>query len=173
MFPELTTQRLLLQQILPEDQQFIFEGFSHPDVIPFYAVRYESFEATKTQMDWYDAMLKEGTGIAWKMVLKETGEQAGVICVYYFKPEHKRAEIGYWLLPAYWGKGYALEAMQAVVNYWKKEKGLHRLEAFVEEGNIASSKLLEKCGYQYEGTMKDCEIKDGKFISLRVYGLIL
>jgi ribosomal-protein-alanine N-acetyltransferase len=35
MFPELTTERFLLQQVVPEDQQFIFEGLSHPDIIPF------------------------------------------------------------------------------------------------------------------------------------------
>jgi ribosomal-protein-alanine N-acetyltransferase len=53
MFPQLSTERLLLTQNLPEDQQFIFKGLSHPDVIPFYGVRYESFEAAKAQMDWY------------------------------------------------------------------------------------------------------------------------
>jgi ribosomal-protein-alanine N-acetyltransferase len=123
-------------------------------------------------MDWYDAMLKEETGIAWKMVLKETGEKAGVISIYSYKPEHKKAEIGFWLLPEYWGKSYASEALHAAVDYWKREKGLHRLEAFVEEGNNASSKLLERCGFRYEGKMSDCEIKNGKYISLRIYASI-
>jgi hypothetical protein len=56
MFPILTTERFLLQQIVAEDQQFIFEGLSHPDVIRFYGVHYESFETTKAQMEWYDKM---------------------------------------------------------------------------------------------------------------------
>jgi len=47
MVPQLTTDRFFLQKIFPEDQQFIFEGLSHPDVIPFYGARYDSFEATK------------------------------------------------------------------------------------------------------------------------------
>jgi len=173
MFPELTTERLLLQQVLPEDQQFIFEGLSHPEVIPFYGVRYNSFEATKAQMDWYEQIYKEGTGISWKMVEKQTGKNIGDISVYLYKPEHKKAEIGFWLLPDFWNKGFATEAMTAVLHYWKEEKALHRMEAFVEEGNTASSKLLEKAGFQYEGKMVDCEIKNGNFISLLIYGLIL
>ena len=58
------------------------------------------------------------------------------------------------------------EVLKTVIEYCQKEKDIHRLEAFVEEGNIASSKVLEKLGFVYEGTMKECEIKNGKYISL-------
>jgi ribosomal-protein-alanine N-acetyltransferase len=173
MFPILATDRLLLQEIQPEDQAFVFEGLSHPDVIPFYGVRYDAFEATKAQMDWYCQLKEQGTGTAWKMVEKQTGEKAGVIVVYSYKPEHNKAEVGFWLLPMFWNKGYAAEAMLAVIDYWKTQKSLHRIEAFVEEGNTASRKLLEKTGFRNEGTMRDCEIKDGKYISLHIYAKIL
>lgn len=173
MFPELTTERLLLQEVKAEDQEFIFRGLSHPDVIPFYGVRYDSFEATKAQMDWYRNIYEQGTGISWKIVDKRTKENIGDIAVYLYKPEHNKAEVGFWLLPQYWNRGFAAEALTAVINYWKTEKGLRRLEGFVEEGNAASRKLLEKAGFQYEGKMVDCEIKNGNYISLLIYGLIL
>lgn len=173
MFPLLTTARLLLQEIEPEDQAFIFQGLSHPEVIPFYGVRYDSFDATKAQMDWYRQLTEQGSGLAWKMVEKQTGEKFGVIATYAYKPEHNKAEVGFWLLPTYWNKGYAAEALQTVIAYWKEEKLLHRLEAFVEVGNTASSKLLEKAGFLHEGTMRDCEIKNGNYISLHIYALIL
>jgi ribosomal-protein-alanine N-acetyltransferase len=172
MFPEVETERLSLQQIKPEDQQFIFEGLSHPEVIPFYGVRYESFDATKAQMEWYNKMLLEGTGISWKMVDKQTAKNMGVISVYFYRPEHNKAEVGFWLLPQYWNKGFAFEALNAIIAYWMNEKKLHRLEGFVEEGNTASSKVLEKCGFAYEGKMIESEIKNGKYISLLIYGLI-
>ena len=173
MFPELITERLLLQELKPEDQQFIFEGLSHSEVISFYGVRFDSFEATKAQMDWYQKIYQEGTGISWKIVDKETRENLGHICVYLYKQEHNKAEVGFWLLPQHQNKGIATEALNAVISYWRTEKKLHRLEAFVEKGNVASSKLLEKAGFGYEGTMRDCEIKDGRYISLKVYALIL
>lgn len=172
MVQELATDRLLLQEIKPEDQPFIFEGLSHPEVIPFYGVRYDSLEATRAQIEWYQKMVDDGSGISWKISHIHTGERIGVISIYYYKPEHNKAEIGFWLLPQFWNWGYALEALNAVVAYWKSEKALHRLEAFVEEGNNGSSKLLERAGFQYEGTMRDCEIKNGKYISLLIYALL-
>ena len=172
MWPELKTERLLLQQVLPEDQQFIFEGLSHPEVIPFFGVRYDSFEATAKQMEWYAKAYEEGTGGPWKILDKASGEKMGVVAYYFYKAEHKKAEVGFWIFPQYWNKGFISEALKAVINYCQTEKRIHRLEAFVEEGNAASSKVLEKAGFQYEGTMRDCEIKDGRYISLHVYALL-
>jgi ribosomal-protein-alanine N-acetyltransferase len=172
MFPELITKRFLLQQILAEDQQFIFKGLSHPGIIPFYGVRYDSFQDTKKQMDWYEKSYHEGTGGPWKIVDKTTGEKIGVVAYYYHKPEHKKAEVGFWLFPQYWNQGVTTEVLKTVIEYCQEKKDIHRLEAFVEEGNIASSKVLEKLGFVYEGTMKECEIKNGKYISLLIYALL-
>lgn len=173
MFPELTTERFILKQVQPEDQAFLFEALSDPITMPYNGVYYKTFEETKGQLDWYKKNWEEGTGINWKITNKASGESIGVISVYYYKPEHKKAEIGYWLLPRFWGKGIASEAMQTVINYWKEVKGLHRLEAFVEEDNIASIKLMERSGFTYEGTMRECEIKFDKYISLRIYSRML
>lgn len=172
MFPQLTTERLLLQQIIPPDQPFIFKGLSHPEVIPFYGVQYHSYEATGAQMEWYEKMWTEGSGIPWKITVKSSGEHAGVISVYHYKPEHNKAEVGFWLLPSYWNKGIASEALKAAIGYWQTARNLHRLEAFVEQGNDASATLLEKTGFVYEGTMRDCEIKNGRYISLLMYALV-
>ncbi|MDB5196622.1 MAG: hypothetical protein JWP88_993 [Flaviaesturariibacter sp.] len=173
MFPELTTERFILKQVQAEDQAFLFEGLSDPVTMPYNGVYFKTFEETQAQLEWYKKNWEEGTGLNWKITSKETGESIGVISVYYYKPEHKKAEIGYWLLPRFWQQGIASEVIQPVVDYWKTEKDLHRLEAFVEEENIASIKLMEKAGFTYEGIMRDCEIKFGKYVSLRIYSLLL
>ena len=172
MFPELTTQRFLLTQVQPQDQAFLFEALSDPLAMPHNGIYFKTFEETKIQLDWYEKNWKEGSGINWKIVDKATRENIGVISVYHFKPEHKKAELGYWLLPRFWRKGIASEVLIPVIKYWQEHKGLHRLEAFIEEGNTASIKLLEKAGFQHEGIMRDCELKFGKFISLHIYALI-
>jgi ribosomal-protein-alanine N-acetyltransferase len=172
MFPELTTARFLLKQVQPSDQAFLFEGLSDPIAMPHNGVYYKTLEETAAQLEWYDKNWQSGTGINWKIESKETGESIGVISVYFYKPEHKKAEIGYWILPRYWRQGIASEVMQPVIDYWKTVKGLRRLEAFIEEENISSIKLLEKSGFAYEGTMRDCEIKFGRFINLHIYSLL-
>lgn len=169
MFPQLHTARFLLQELVVGDQAFVFEGLSHPRVIPFYGVRYESLEATAGQMDYYQRVWREGSGCYWKVVDKSTGQRLGVVGYSNHLPQHRRAEIGYWLLPAYWGQGIMAEVLAELLRYLHEEKQVHRVEALVEEGNTASDRVLERAGFVYEGTQRDCEIKEGQFISLRIY----
>ena len=172
-FPELITQRFLLTRVLTDDQQFLFEGLSDPVAMPYNGVYYQTFEETKAQLEWYDKNYQSGTGVHWKIADKISKEKIGVISFYYYKPEHKKAEVGFWLLKQFWNKGITSEALKAVIDYCQKEKGLHRLEAFVEEENTASARVLEKNGFVLEGTMRDAEIKFGRYISLKIYGLLL
>lgn len=172
MFPELTTERFLLKQVQPQDQQFIFEGLSDPILMPYNGVYYKTFEETKAQLEWYEKNFREETGAAWKIVDKITNNNIGVISFYYYKPEHKKTELGFWILPKYWNQGIASEVLKAVIEYCQRQKAIHRLEAFVEEENGASAKVLQKAGFIYEGKMRDSEIKFGKYISLLIYSLL-
>ncbi|MCL4856763.1 MAG: GNAT family N-acetyltransferase, partial [Flavobacteriales bacterium] len=83
--------------------------------------------------------------------------------------EHKKAEIGFWLLTAFWGKGIMTEVMPLICNYGFKNMDLHRIEGFVETDNVNCKNAMKKLDFIHEGTMKDCEIKNGKFISLDIY----
>ena len=173
MLEQLTTERLLLTPVEQTDLPFVFEGLSHPEVVPFYGVRFDTLEATKSQMDWYAKSMENGTGGTWKIIENESRQSIGIIAFYHYKKEHRKAETGFWLLPQYWKKGYASEALRAVNHFCYHQENIHRLEAFVEVENFASSRVLEKCGYQLEGTMRDCEVKNARFISLLIYGLLM
>ncbi|MCD6050909.1 MAG: ynaD [Verrucomicrobia bacterium] len=58
-------------------------------------------------------------------------------------------ELGYRLIKSMWGKGYAMEAGRATLDYWFNEVKLPELMAFVEPANAASVKVLEKLGFTY------------------------
>lgn len=172
MFPELHTPRFLLKRILAQDQAFIFNGLSHPQVISFYGVGYKTFEQTKEQMNYYDGLWKEKTGIWWKIVDRDTTEPVGACGMNYYTAIHQKAEIGYWLLPPYWKKGIMPEVIPVMIghlfNHWK----LHRLEAVIENGNDTSARLAEKLGFQFEGKLRGAEVKNGKRIDLLMYSLL-
>jgi [ribosomal protein S5]-alanine N-acetyltransferase len=172
MFPELTTERYLLQEIKDDDQAFIFEGLSHPQVIPYYGVSYQTFEATKAQMDYYRDMQVNNTGCWWKVVSKERGEKIGAVGFNNYNKQHNRTELGYWLLPEFWGQGIVTEVLPAVIDFIFHQKRVHRIEALVETGNTASEKVLMRLGFIYEGCMRDCEIKNGTYISLSIFSLL-
>jgi RimJ/RimL family protein N-acetyltransferase len=70
------------------------------------------------------------------------------------KPARSGApEIGYWLGVPYWGKGYATEAVRALIDHAFEDLRLDRLEADARVSNPASRRILEKCGFQWSGVM--------------------
>ena len=60
-------------------------------------------------------------------------------------------ELGYWLGVPYWGKGYATEALHAVIDYAFTDLGHDALQAGARVTNPASRRVLEKCGFQWTG----------------------
>lgn len=171
-FPVLRTERLLLREIIASDQSDIFHGLSDPLVVRFYGVSFSTFEATKEQMNWFKALRKSKTGIWWAVCDKDLGKFYGACGFNNLQVKHQKAELGFWLLPEYWGRGIIPEAVSEVNEFAFKVLHLHRIEAFVETENENSRKVLEKMGFNYEGTMKDVEIKNQNFISLSVFALL-
>lgn len=168
-FPELRTERLALRQINASDQQNIFEGLSDPQVIRYYGVSYSTYEATQEQMAWYENLRATDSGIWWKVIDASSGVFCGACGLNNLQQYHRKAELGFWLLPEFWGKGIVPEAIEKVLSYAFEHLMLHRIEAFVEVKNENSKKVLLKGGFKHEGTMEDVELKNGKFISLDVF----
>lgn len=169
VFPQLHTVRLALKKIQPQDRKNIFKGLSDPLVIKYYGVSFLTYEATQQQMDWYESLWATKTGIWWKICDIENGSFYGTCGLNNLQQRHKKAELGFWLLPQFWGRGIIPEAMGKVLDYAFQDLSLHRIEAFVEVGNENSKKALLKGGFRHEGTMEEVELKNGKFISLHVF----
>ena len=65
VFPIIKTDRLLLRQFVESDIENVFKGLSHPDIIKYYGVSYQTLEATKAQMKFFADLEKNETGIWW------------------------------------------------------------------------------------------------------------
>lgn len=165
----LQTQRLLLRSFGPADLENVFAGLSHPEVILHYGVSFATLEATQEQMDWYASIEREGTGLWRAICTKEDGAFLGAIGLNNIVQQHRRGEIGFWLMPEHQGKGYISEALPVIIEHGFSALGLHRITAEVETDNAASAKVLVKGGFVHEGTLRECEWKDGRVISLDVF----
>ncbi len=171
-FPRLQSKRVLLRQFVASDIEHVFRGLSNPDVIEYYGVSFDSLEATKEQMIWFSDLEKNEQGIWWAVCSKEDGEFLGAGGLNNLIKEHKKAEIGFWLLPEHWGKGLMTGTIPLILQYAFDTMGLHRIEGFVETNNQNCKKALAKLQFNLEGTMQDCEIKKGRFISIDIYSKI-
>jgi ribosomal-protein-alanine N-acetyltransferase len=82
------------------------------------------------------------------------------------------AEVGYWLGRTDWGKGIVSEALSAFTTYAFSRFELSRLYAVPFVGNGASMRVLEKAGFQYEGTLRQSAIKEGKVLDQALYAFV-
>lgn len=173
VFPTLTTQRFQLREIVQEDIRAIFLGLSHPQVIRYYGVSYATLEATQEQMDWYREQVLEGTGIWWGICRAHEPETLLGACGFNdWEQGHRRAELGYWLMPEHWRSGVMRECLAAVIAHGFGTMGLHRIEAVVDTDNGASSGLLRSLGFSHEGVRRECEYHAGRYLSLDCFGLL-
>jgi ribosomal-protein-alanine N-acetyltransferase len=169
IFPILKSGRLLLRNFHDADIENVFTGLSHPDVIRYYGVSYQTLEETKVQMQFFADLLKNETGIWWAVCSLDNKTFYGAGGLNSLSKKDRKVEIGFWLLKDHWRKGIMTEALPLILNYGFNELGLHRIEGIVETGNVICKKAIEKLGFVFEGTMKDCEVKNGRFISLDIY----
>ncbi|MCC6541526.1 MAG: GNAT family N-acetyltransferase [Flavobacteriales bacterium] len=164
--------RFQLRPVQAEDKPFIHCGLSHPEVIKHYAVSFPTLEATQEQMDWYSDLQRNGTGQWWTIRSTEEAVFLGAIGLSSIDRKHRRCEVGFWLLPEHWRKGIIREVLPMVIEYAFGTLGLHRIMAEVETDNPASAKALSFAGFTHEGTLHECEWKDGRSISLDVFALL-
>ena len=163
------TDSLLLRRFMEPDIDDVFKGLSNPRVIKYYGVRFWTLEETEEQMKWFADLEENGAGIWWAVCSKESGTFFGAGGLNNLQVEHRKAEVGFWLLPEFWGKEIIVEAMPLILDYAFNQLDLRRVEGFVETENTNCIRALEKLEFTYEGTMTDSEIKEGAFISLSVF----
>jgi [ribosomal protein S5]-alanine N-acetyltransferase len=170
-FPVYKTGRLLLRQFKESDLENVFQGLSHPEVIKYYGVHFKTLEETRKQLEWFAELENDETGIWWAVCSADNSIFYGAVGLYYMNSLLKKAELGFWLMPEFWGKGIITESVLLVIDYGFKKMHLKRIEAEVETENSMSIRVMNKLQFVHEGTKKDCEIKNGNFISLDIYAL--
>ena len=82
------------------------------------------------------------------------------------------AEIGYWLGREFWGRGIATVVVGAVADHLFKEAVFGRLHAHTFEGNLASQRVLEKCGFVKEGVFRKAVLKNGRLFDAVMFGRV-
>ncbi|MCP1102333.1 ribosomal-protein-alanine N-acetyltransferase [Aequitasia blattaphilus] len=84
----------------------------------------------------------------------------------------RTAEMGYYIGEEQWGKGYGTSAVTWVCNYLFEHTDIIRIFAEPFAYNIASCRILEKSGFQFEGTLHSNAVKNGQVIDMKMYALV-
>jgi RimJ/RimL family protein N-acetyltransferase len=172
-FKPLTTERLNLRSITHRDDDAFMRIFSNPETMKYWSREpFESPEEARKmvqeEIDWGES----GKCANWGVAFPEGDALIGKVNLFNFEEQHCRAEVGYAFNPLHWNRGFATEAVRAVLDYAFGPLGLHRIEADVDPENLASLSLLKKFGFTREGYLHDRFMVHGVWHDSVVLGLL-
>jgi [ribosomal protein S5]-alanine N-acetyltransferase len=145
----LTTERLRLRPLRPEDADALYEIYSHPLVEAWIGphTRERAAEEIAYQVE---GQAERGYSV-WAVEDRRDGRFVGDCGLQPLEHKGPEVELGYDLHPDVWGQGLATEAAGAVVEAGLGPLGLERLVAVVKPANSASRRVLAKAGLREAG----------------------
>lgn len=112
------------------------------------------------------------SSLSFAVRLSSTGTLIGCVGLREIDPEHRQAELGFWIGRGWWGQGYAREAARAVVRFGFDTLELNRICAHHMARNPASGRVLLALGMQREGVLRQRVKKWGKYEDVVLYAIL-
>lgn len=171
--PTINGSRVYLRWISAEDLDALYNIFSNPEVMRYWSTPplMDRGAAKELLCEIHDGF-RQRTFLKWGIVPLGEETMIGTVMLFNMDFDHRRAEMGYALDRAHWGKGYMSEALQAVLGYAFEVLNLHRIEADVDPRNAASIRTLERLGFQREGYLRERWQVSGEIQDAFFYGLL-
>ena len=151
ILPELETERLTLRRLTLDDAPFVATLYNEPSFLANIGDRgvRNAEDAQRFLRDGPLAMYaRHGFGL-WHVSRRADGVAIGT-CGLLKRDTLPDVDIGYAYFPAFWGQGYAFEAVAGTLRHAVRAFGLRRVVGVVSQGNTASIRVLEKAGMRYE-----------------------
>lgn len=168
--PTLTTERLTLRAVTMDDAEDMFTYGSNENVTKYVLWHtHESIEDTKEFIEMAVETYKMQPFYHWGIIYN--GKFIGTIDYVMLQQHNKVGEIGYVLAEEYWNKGIVTEAAKKVIEFGFHKLGLVRVQARCVTENIGSSRVMEKSGMTYEGTLRKALFMKGSHRDVEMYAI--
>jgi RimJ/RimL family protein N-acetyltransferase len=117
-------------------------------------------------------MQEDDSGARFAIETLDDNAFLGWCSMFRWNPVYRSLGIGYCFDEPAWGKGYATEAVGAMLQWAYRELDLNRVEAELDTRNAASARVLEKLGFEREGLRREDCIVSGEVSDSWIYGLL-
>ncbi|MDF2803324.1 MAG: N-acetyltransferase [Anaerocolumna sp.] len=163
------SKRLTLIEYKAQGLDLFYSVFSNKEVMKYaFLPRYESKEDI---LPYFESVLKNNENLinrpAYEFGIYLTEDNKyighGDIEVHYLNQYGGCGEIGYFILPEYWGSGYATEVAELLIAISFENINLHRVSASCNSKNLPSENIMKKLGMQKEGVARKVRFKDGRW----------
>lgn len=154
----LETERCVVRELTLDDMDELFKLYEDGEIDKYTDPLYPYEEEKEFQRAYIENMYRYfGYGL-WLVFSKETGELIGRAGLEHREyHEEIELELGYIIGTKYQGQGFATEVCEAILEYAKENTGFERINALIEEGNIASENLAKKLGFAH---VEDFELNE-------------
>ena len=171
--PTINADRVSLRRMTERDVDSLYTIFSDAEVMRYWSSppMKDRAEAEKLLAETH-ADFNRRLALKWGIALNIDDTIIGTSTLFHLDSSNQRAEIGYALGRAHWGKGYAQEALKALLGYAFGVLDLQRIEADVDPRNAASIRTLERLGFQKEGYLRERWRVGGEIQDALFYGLL-
>ena len=154
---KLETNNLILRKITAYDAVQAYNNWCSSEEVSKYVLwkKHKNVEVTKNLYELWEKEYEDPSTYRWIVELKETNEVIGTIDVVSKKLiEYDVCEIGYCYGEKFWGKGYATEALKAVIKFLFEECEAETIFADHMSYNPGSGKVMQKAGMTFEGILR-------------------
>ncbi len=169
----LETDRLLLRKMSMADAADVFAYASDPEVSKY--TSWSTHQAIADSQQFLESVIAKyeaGQPMDWGIEHKGDRKLIGTCGFASWDCTHARAEIGYVLSRQYWGQGYMTEAVKAVISFGFHVMMLNRIQATCMVDNLASARVMQKAGMNYEGTLREYAFFKDRYCDLKFYATI-
>ncbi len=172
---KIETERLILRPFRLEDAPKMYENWASDDEVTRFLTwqSHRSICDTENIINLWLSEYNNTDYYNWVIILKRTGEPVGSISVVKYNASAEFAEIGYCLGKYWWGIGVMTEALEAVTSYLFNRVGFSSVRAWHAVKNPASGRVMEKCGFSYEGTLRQYfKAKNGEMLDISIRSIL-
>jgi len=171
--PVLVTPRLVLDELAQDDRPALFGIFRDETTMRYWSGPPWVNEAPAAELLRRDREERgRGEALRWAIRLADSRALAGTATLFRFSAQNRRAETGYVLARAHWGRGLMREALAAILAHAFGPMGLERIEADTDPRNAASLALLERLGFAREGYARRRWLVAGEWCDSVLLGLL-
>ncbi len=168
------TERLVLRRFRYTDDDAMLKYWVADEKIQslYSEPVYSTKDEVKGLLDKYIGSYEREDYYRWAITEKGSDECIGQIAFFLVDNKNHFAEIEYCVGSSFQCKGYATEATRALIAYGFEKMNLHKVQICTKTINVPSKRVIEKCGFTYEGTLRDYFCMDGVYVG-RLYFSIL
>lgn len=170
----LETARLVLRRFESSDAPAFFRNVcSDPKVSTYLTWKtHETPAETEALLTDFIRRYENPARYCWAIILKETNEVIGTVAAPTVHELTECVEVTYAVGSAWWGKGYAPEALKAVMDFLFDRVGVNRIEAGHDVRNPNSGRVMEKVGMRKEGVLRQAGKNNQGLFDLVFYAML-